>query len=49
MISAEHPAHEVARVMWDLHTYDGWDENKHLDAQASGPVTRKKRPASRKK
>ena len=32
MISAEHPAHEVAQVMSDLHTYDGWHENKHLDA-----------------
>ena len=32
MISAEHPAHEVAKVMSDLHTYEGWHENKHLDA-----------------
>ena len=41
MISAEHPAHEVAKVMSDLHTYDGWEDNKHLDA-AERPSPKRK-------
>ena len=43
MVSAEHPPHEVAKVLGDLPTYAGWEENKHLDGQSSGPVTRKKK------
>jgi hypothetical protein len=33
MISAEHEPHHVAKIMSDLHTYEGWDENKHLDSE----------------
>ena len=40
MISAEHSAHELAKVMSDLHTYEGWDENKHLDAAGRKAPTR---------
>lgn len=45
MISAEHPPHEVAKVMSDLEHYPGWVENKHLDAAARPEP---KRPSRKK-
>ena len=42
MISAEHPPHEVAKVMSDLEHYPGWAENKHLDAEPRPSPKRKK-------
>ena len=43
MISAEHPAHEVAKVMNDLESYPGWHEHKHLDAAPRPEPKRAKR------
>lgn len=43
MVSAEHPPHEVAKVLSDMESYPGWHENKHLDSAASKPLTRKKK------
>jgi len=42
MISAEHPPHEVAKVMGDLESYAGWHEHKHLDA-AERPAPKRKK------
>jgi len=36
MVSAEHPAHHVAKVMADLDSYPGWSDRPELDVQAPG-------------
>lgn len=42
MISAEHPPHDVAKVMSDMESYEGWHEYKHLDAvERPAPKRRK--------
>ena len=44
MVSAEHPNPEhTAKIMSDLHTYDGWHENKHLDAAERPAPKRQKK------
>lgn len=43
MVSAEHEPHHVAKIMSDMESYPGWNENKHLDAQGAVTPTRKKK------